>query len=415
MSVDRRLRLLILGAGRHQTPLIRRAEERGIETVAADYYEDSPGKRFASHAVLADAFDTDLMLQTAREFDVDGVMTVGTDQAIVAVARVAEALGLPCHVSSEGALRATHKSAMREALAAADVPMTESSPTTDSATGRVELPVVVKAADSQGQRGLSIVHDRADLASAVEAARAVSPTGTVVVEKFHVGPELTINAWMRDGEVEHATVLDRVTFNPPPSLGICLQHVYPSMHADRRDECADIARGVATAYDLRSGPLYIQSIVTEDGVRVVEAAARVGGGHEAQLFPRLIDLHPIDRSIDLALGFEPSSHRSSGSPAGLVNFIVARPGAVSELSSMEALAADGGIDEGGWYVAPGHVQADITDSMGRVGYFIVTGSTRSDAIARASAAYSALEVVDEGGANLAFWPPHDVLNDPSTM
>ena len=146
----------------------------------------------------------------------------------------------------------------------------------------------------------------------------------------------------------------------------------------------------------------------------MEAAARVGGGHEAQLLPRLIDLHPIDRSIDLALGFELSSHRSSGSPSGLVNFIVAQPGVVTELSSMDTLVADGLIDEGSWYVAPGHVQNEITDSMGRVGYFIVTGADRSEALGRAGAAYSMLQVTGEAGTNLAFWPPVALLNDPLT-
>lgn len=36
-------RLLVLGGGRHQTPLISRAEERGVEVVVVDYLPGSPG------------------------------------------------------------------------------------------------------------------------------------------------------------------------------------------------------------------------------------------------------------------------------------------------------------------------------------------------------------------------------------
>ena len=75
--------LLVLGAGRHQAPLIQRAEERGVRTVAVDYYQDSPGKRIASHAELADALDVAAVREIALRHRVDGVTTVGTDQAVL--------------------------------------------------------------------------------------------------------------------------------------------------------------------------------------------------------------------------------------------------------------------------------------------------------------------------------------------
>ena len=410
--------LLVLGAGRHQAPLIARAEALGVRTIALDPYDDSPGKRIASISVLGDALDPERAAEVVREHRPDGITTIGTDQPVLVMARVAAEFGLPCHLSEEGALRATNKAAMAPALRAAGVPMPESVTISAGADNDdidlPSLPCVVKAADSQGQRGMSIVRSVEAMQEAIGRAQQVSRTSTVVVEHFHEGPEFTINAWMNEGRTAHIVLLDRITVNPPPSIGICLQHVYPSVHEPDLDELSDIAERVARGYELRRGPLYIQTIAAEDGYRVIEAASRVGGGHEAQLLPRLMSFDLIDRTIDLALGRpEAAVADTPNAPSGLVNFIVARPGRIDVLSDFDRLVDDGLVDEGAWYIDSGYQQPAVTDSMGRIGYFIVTAPTRALSIERAERAYAALAAYDADGNNLIDWPADEVMNRPA--
>src|ERR671920_762559 len=78
-------RLLVLGAGRHQKGLIRRAEERGLRVVACDYYPDAP------------AIEDNIRI--ARKYGVSGVITSGTDLPLVTMAEVAAALELPCYLT----------------------------------------------------------------------------------------------------------------------------------------------------------------------------------------------------------------------------------------------------------------------------------------------------------------------------
>lgn len=406
---------LVLGAGRHQAPLIARAEERGIRTIALDYYENSPGKEVASASVLADALDADAVLAAARAHEIDAIATVGTDQAVIIVATVAEALGLPCHISVDGALAATNKVQMRSALSHAGVPMTvgalvDAEPSAADLSG-IGMPCVVKAADSQGQRGMRRIDDAADLADAIRTASTYSRTATVVVEEFSPGPEFTVNAWMRAGEVVLAIPTDRHTFNPPPAIGICLRHLAPSLFANRLDELVEITRRVATGYDITDGPLYIQMLATDDGFRVVEAASRVGGGHEAQLFEAMHGLSLLDLTIDLAYGRNDRTLPViAPKRSGVVNFVVASPGRIGELSPFEPLVAAGLVDEGQWYVTPGHEQQQIVDSMGRIGAFITTGPDRRDVLERATQAYGRLVVQSDQSQNLAFWPADDMMN-----
>ena len=65
-------RLLVLGAGRHQKGLIRRAEARGLRVVASDYYPDAPGKAYASYRADIDALAIEDNIRLARKYGVCG-------------------------------------------------------------------------------------------------------------------------------------------------------------------------------------------------------------------------------------------------------------------------------------------------------------------------------------------------------
>ena len=57
---------------------------------------------------------------------------------------------------------------------------------------KATFPCVVKAPDRQGQRGLSVVRSRSELEAAVTAALDISRSGTLLVESFVAGREVTV-------------------------------------------------------------------------------------------------------------------------------------------------------------------------------------------------------------------------------
>src|SRR5687768_2413118 len=191
-------RLLVLGAGRHQKGLIRRAEARGLRVVASDYYRDAPGKAFASYPADLDATAIEENVTLARKYAVRGVITCGTDLALVAMAEVAAALGLPCYLTPEAARTATDKTRMARAFAAHGVPHAPWREV-DSAGSAPPFPppLVVKPADSQGQRGVSKVTDRSLWQAALAAALKASRSASAIVEPFVEGYEVTANAWAK--------------------------------------------------------------------------------------------------------------------------------------------------------------------------------------------------------------------------
>lgn len=407
-------RLLVLGAGRHQRRLIQRAEGRGIEVVVADYLLDSPGKAFATHPTMTDMLDAEANIALARKFAVSGVITTGTDQAVVTMAAVAEAVGLPCALTPEAARRATDKAAMKEAYRRVGLPQARYVEAVDAAAAAAAVveaglcyPLVIKPADAQGQRGTSRIDSADQLSDAADRALGSSRRGAILIEEFVDGLELTVSVWAEAGEPRVLLVADRITYNPPPSIGICFQHCTPSRESKRLETLRELTRGVMTAYGVSDGPLYIQILARGGDLFIVEGACRVGGGHEASLIPRVIGEDVTDRLIDLALEGRCAPVEAEADPAGLsaaVTFLLADAGDIAGRRGMGSILASGAAAEGEWYVEIGDRCPGMTDGQGRVGYFLSEGSDRDDLQDKVRAAYGELALLDDTGENLMFWP-----------
>ena len=88
-------------------------------------------------------------------------------------------------------------------------------------------PVVVKPVDGSAQRGVTEVRAESELAAAFERALAASRTGAVVLEQLPRGRRVTVNGFLLDGEYFPMSVTQRL-LHPPPPLGVCIAHRYPS-------------------------------------------------------------------------------------------------------------------------------------------------------------------------------------------
>ena len=75
-------------------------------------------------------------------------------------------------------------------------------------------------------------------------------------------------------------VTDRLTAEPP-AFGVALAHVWPSVAATA--DAVDVAGAAVEALGIRHGPTYTQLRIGADGPVVMEVAARLGGGHDAEL------------------------------------------------------------------------------------------------------------------------------------
>jgi biotin carboxylase len=384
---ERHPRLLVLGAGPAQLGLLEAAREREVFTIVVDRDPAAPGFALADRRAIISAEDERGIERLARAERISGVIAPGIDWPVGIAARVAAKIGVPHPLEPHVAGLAVSKPRQRERFEAAGVPQPGWKVVSAPERG-LPVPCVVKAADRQGQRGLSVVREQADLEPAIEAAVAVSRTGWALVEELVEGPEVTVNAFSVDGRFHALTITDRLTAEPP-AFGVALAHVWPS-HADT-GAAADAARQAVEALGIRDGPSYTQVRLGPEGPRVMEVAARLGGGHDAELSEAALGVDLNGLALDAALGerveLRPGKPLVGGAATA---FLVAPPGELHGVEGVEDARSAPCIRFVRLYRRPGFRFGELRTGADRAGAVLAVGATREEAYERATAAAALL-------------------------
>jgi biotin carboxylase len=391
---DRGKRLLVLGAGPAQLGLLAAARARELHVIALDRDPSAPGFRYADRRAIVSTEDESGIERLSGAERVDGLIAPGIDWPVAIAARITERLGLPHPLSPETAALSTSKLRQRERFAEAGVPqpayeICSGAEEAIQAAERIGFPCVIKAPDRQGQRGLTLVRSSDEVAEAVRVALDASRTATLLVEEHVPGREVTVNAFTSGGHFYPLTVTDRLTA-PLPAFGVALTHVWPSELAPAEiGAVVEAAAAAAAAVGITEGPSYTQVLAGPDGPRVGELAARLGGGHDAELCRVALGVDLNGAAISAALGEEvPANSLAPVARVGgaCVRFLVAPPGELREVAGVEEAFGQEGIRGIRIYRRPGHRFEEFRRGADRAGAILAVGDSREDALARAAKA-----------------------------
>lgn len=397
--------VLFIGAGRNQRGAIERVRELGVRVVAVDRNAAAPGLTAADAGEAVDFADLAAVAEVGRRHGVDGVLTIAADSAVPVVAAVAAELGLP-GIGPEAAHLATNKIAMRRVFAERGVPQPQFAALrrqteVRAAARAVGFPAVVKPVDSAGQRGISLVHDADELGAQMAFAIAASRSQEVIVERFHEGREVNTLLVARDDDVHLVTASDRLR-PEGVGFGVALAHVYPStLFGDALEEVERVAVAAVRAIGLRNGIAYPQLLVLPHAneVLVVEIAARIPGGQMVEV-PRFgVGIDLVEVAVLQALGepvpdelVTPRFHRPVA-----IRFLTAEPGplptgVVQSVGPLDKALAFPGVQRVETWIEPGETIRPVQTDGDRRGYVLADGSTNLEALERAEAAASLIDV-----------------------
>jgi biotin carboxylase len=391
---QRSARLLVLGAGPAQLGLLAAARQRGLFVIAVDRDPAAPGFRYADRRAIISAEDEQAVEHLAAADPVDGVIAPGIDWPVAIAARVAERLAITHPITPETALLATSKLRQRERFAEAGVPQPRyavCSTASEAAVAATRLgyPCVVKPVDRQGQRGLTVADGPAAVAAAVDEALRESRSGVLLVEELVDGPEVTVNGFSIDGRFHPLTVTDRILAEPP-AFGVALAHVWRSSLSPKAIGAAvEAAAAAAAALAISDGPTYTQLRLGPAGARVGELAARLGGGHDAELCQAALGVDLNGLALAAVLGERVPDRalvpveRSGGA---CVQFLVAQPGELRKVRGVEEARALPGIVDVRVYRRAGHRFGELRRGPDRAGAVIAVGASREEALAHAARA-----------------------------
>lgn len=271
-------KILILGAGNAQLDLINYCKSVGIETYGCSYSDKDKGIPLLDHFAQIDIVDVEAVKAYFIENQIDYVYSVGSDIAVPVFSRIAEETGKFTFVSSKTAEICCNKHLMRTVMRNSkfNVPFKVCS----SCEIPEAFPVMIKPADSQGQRGVYKVNNLAEFKRCFEDSISYSKCKKVIVEKYISGNEISVNAYVKNGEVIFSIMSDRESFENLPG-GIIKAHHLPSEYKNTpvASKVDELVKEAVSKLNINNGPVYFQIMVSNEEPYLIEVTPRLDGCH----------------------------------------------------------------------------------------------------------------------------------------
>lgn len=327
-------KLLILGAGIYQVPLIKQAKSMGIYTIVVSIKGNYPGFEFADKIYYVDTTDYESVLKIAKEEKIDGIVTAGTDVAIITVGKVCDELGL-CGLSEHAALVASNKMLMKTEYEKYGVRTARfrkvhfSEQEILSATEELNYPLIFKAVDTSGSRGIIRVNEGDSLSEAVGVVKCATKLDYFIIEEFITGEEFGAQAFVMDGNIKF--IIPHGDYVYTGNTGVPIGHFAPYNLSD--EVVADTEKQLTAAIkamQLNNCAINADFILSDNKVYVLEIGGRSGATCLAELVSIYYDFNYYEKIIQVALDEKPSFDSDKCVPNASHLIMSEKTGTISE-------------------------------------------------------------------------------------
>ncbi len=388
-------RLLIIGASILQLPAIRKAKEMGLYVGVADYNPKAVGIPFADAYYNVSTIDEDGVCQAAKAFCADGIMTLATDMPMRALAYATGKLGLP-GISYDTAVKATDKGEMIKAFEAADVAhpwyyIVSGMDELDAVAHKITYPCISKPTDNSGSRGVMLINTPQELRESVSYSSSQGRKGGVIIEEYMRGPEVSVEVMVLRGVPHVLQVTDKLTTGAPHFVE--MGHSQPSgLSAADVAAIRELAAKAVLAVGIQNGPAHVEIILTENGPKMVELGARMGGDCiTTHLVPLSTGIDMVKATIQIALGEEPdiAPKYCKGSA---IRFLDAPLGTIAGIEGVDEAEQVEGVAEVALTKQIGDRSGSINSSTDRLGYIVAQAEKSGLAVQAAQEALSRIKI-----------------------
>jgi biotin carboxylase len=386
------MNILILGGGTMQFPAVRIAKRKGWKVFVAARDIADAVRNLADEALPVDLSDREAVGREAsrlrERFGLDGVFTAGTDFSTT-VAWVADSLRLP-GIPYSVALNATDKARMRARFRARGVPcprfftLGQGQPL--ERPEDFPFPLVVKPVDNMGARGVRRVDDEREFVLGVQTALTQSRSGTVIIEQYMDGPELSLDAVVYRGQATVCGVADRHIFFPP--YFVEMGHTMPSeLDPGALAEAERVFKDGIRALGIRNGAAKGDIKLTHDGPTIGEIAARLSGGYmSGWTFPLASGVEVTEAALNIAVGLPPGDLQPRYAAFSAERAFVSIPGRVLAVEGLPEVRQFEGVEELFLRVRVGDIVKLPVNNLEKCGNVITRAETRTRAITAAELA-----------------------------
>ena len=406
------MKALVLAGGFPQIALIKELKNRGIKVLLADYYQEPVAKPYADKFYCVSTLDVDSIEKVARNEQVDFLITVCTDQALLTVALVSEHLGLPCYIDYQTALNVTNKEYMKKVFLKDGIPTSKHVILREydtKALEQMDYPLIVKPVDCNSSKGVIRAQDNEQLREALTNALNLSRTHTAIIEEYIEGQEISVDAYIENG-IAHVLSISSSDKIADEERFIIFRGNYPAQRLENvKEKIAETVQKIADFFNLKNTPMLVQMIHREDKIFVLEFSARTGGGAKYLMVKKASGFDVIKAVVDLTLGMKPHVGEKIEENKFISNeFVYCKPGLFERLDGFEELKTEGVISDYYLFKWKGAEMDGVTNSGDRICGFTIQADTKYEMYRKHNQVASRARIIDTKGNDIM---RHDLLTE----
>lgn len=261
-------KILVLGGGVNQLPLIETAKTEGYYVIVCDYNHEPPGAKLCDKFYEDDASDKDILQKIAIKEKIDGIIA-NTEALMENVSFISEKLGLVGN-AVYAVQNLISKNKFRELQKATNLYSPRHVRTNDLNEGYKKTadffyPIIVKPNKNSGSRGTTVIISREEkekFVAAFQACKDLSRDHEVVIEEFiepMAAEEVEAEIFVHNGEILWDGLLLTMRNEALPLLPIT--DIYPLPYDDKKI-----------------------SIIKKELKKAISAAGIVHGEYNAELY-----------------------------------------------------------------------------------------------------------------------------------
>lgn len=395
-------KLLVLGAGLLQLPVIKKAKALGYYVVAADGNPEAKGLEIADKAIVANIVSEEDMLEVARKEKINGVIHPCSEVSMLVMGRINDELNL-AGVTREQAIRSTNKHLMREAFKKHAVPSPKSFLTFSVEDAwlcfqaHFDSEAIIKPSRNSGSRGISKVTKditKDEFEKNYNRALEESRDKMVLIEQFISGPEFSVEIIVWNNRITVLQVTDKKTTGDP--YFVELGHSQPSLFPD--DVVAKI-KNVAImgvhALEVNDCACHAELKYENGKAYIIEIGARLGGDFiSTELTHLSTGIDMVAAAVNCALGVTPILKPKEDAKGVCIRYFCPSPGILTSINHLECLNIPE-VYSYEIYCQVGYLIPEVKSSLNRSGHVIVVQKTPEAAIALSEKLINTVEFCTE--------------------
>jgi len=367
-------KILILGGGYYQLPLIKKSRELGYYTIVCGISGNYPGYKFADKWYDVDIFDKNSILDIATREKIDGICVCGTDSVLPTLGYIVDELHLkgPCYESS---VISSNKALMKEQFVRYGVRTAKykkvfSKIECVNFINENNFPVVLKVVDASGSKGIAIVNTQEEFDKFYPEIINQTKQDYLIIEEFIEGEEFGAQSFVKNGALTFVMPHGDIVFKG--NTGVPVGHYAPyEKGKESIDDITEQINRCVKALKIDNAAINADFILKDGLVYVLEIGARAGATCLPELVSCYYGIDYYEYLLKSCLGEDIEFSCSRKTPSWVETLISEKSGVVD---SIQIPKLPSNVVEFELYPKVGDMVRKFENAYDRIGHIVMEGN-----------------------------------------